>query len=130
MGMTAEIVAERYGVSREQQDAFAARSQERAVAAIEAGHFEREIVPVTPPRTEVPFLRDEHPRADTTVESLAAAPARIQARRRHRHGGQLGRDQRRRRGARADAGLGGRSAGASLPGSFCAPSRSAGSSPR
>ncbi len=72
MGMTAELVAERYGVSREQQDAFAARSQERAVAAIEAGHFEPEIVPVTPPRTEVPFLRDEHPRADTTAESLAA----------------------------------------------------------
>ncbi len=72
MGMTAEIVAERYGVSREQQDAFALRSQERATAAIEAGHFEREIVPVTPPRTDVPFARDEHPRADTTVESLAA----------------------------------------------------------
>ena len=72
MGMTAELVAERYGVSREQQDAFAARSQARAVAAIEAGHFEPEIVPVTPPRTEVPFLRDEHPRADTTAESLAA----------------------------------------------------------
>ena len=72
MGMTAELVAERYGVSREQQDAFAARSQERAVAAIEAGHFEPEIVPVTPPRTEVPFVRDEHPRADTTAESLAA----------------------------------------------------------
>lgn len=72
MGMTAELVAERYAVSREQQDAFAGRSQARAVAAIEAGHFEREIVPVTPPRTEVPFLRDEHPRADTTVESLAA----------------------------------------------------------
>ena len=72
MGMTAEIVAERYGVSREQQDGFALRSQERAAAAIEAGHFEREIVSVTPPRTEIPFLRDEHPRADTTVESLAA----------------------------------------------------------
>ena len=72
MGMTAELVAERYGVSREQQDAFAARSQARAVAAIEAGHFEPEIVPVTPPRTEVPFVRDEHPRADTTAESLAA----------------------------------------------------------
>ncbi|MCC6222104.1 MAG: thiolase family protein [Thermoleophilia bacterium] len=72
MGMTAELVADRYGVSRGEQDAFAARSQERAATAIAAGHFEREIVPVTPPRTEVPFARDEHPRADTTLESLAA----------------------------------------------------------
>ena len=71
MGMTAEIVADRYGVSREQQDVFAARSQQRAVAAIEAGHFEREIVPVTPPRASEPFAVDEHPRPGTTVETLA-----------------------------------------------------------
>ena len=71
MGATAETVAERYGVGREEQDAFAARSQERALAAIEAGHFEREIVPVQPPRAEQPFVRDEHPRAGTTAETLA-----------------------------------------------------------
>jgi acetyl-CoA C-acetyltransferase len=69
MGETAERVAERYGVSREEQDLFAARSQERAVHAIEAGHFDREIVPIDVPRGE-PFARDEHPRAGTTVEDL------------------------------------------------------------
>ena len=71
MGATAETVAARYGVGREEQDAFAARSQERALAAIEAGCFEREIVPVQPPRAEQPFSRDEHPRAGTTAETLA-----------------------------------------------------------
>jgi acetyl-CoA C-acetyltransferase len=70
MGYTGELVAERYGVSREEQDAFAATSQERAVVAIEAGHFEREIVPVEIPRGE-PFARDEHPRPGTTVETLS-----------------------------------------------------------
>jgi acetyl-CoA C-acetyltransferase len=69
MGETAERVAERYGVGREEQDLFAARSQERAVHAIEAGHFDREIVPIEVPRGE-PFARDEHPRAGTTVEDL------------------------------------------------------------
>jgi acetyl-CoA C-acetyltransferase len=71
MGATAEVVAKRYGVSREEQDAFAARSQQRAAAAIEAGHFEGEIVPVTPPGADGPFARDEHPRPGTTVETLA-----------------------------------------------------------
>jgi acetyl-CoA C-acetyltransferase len=71
MGMTAEHVAERYEVSREAQDAFAATSQQRAVAAAEAGHFDAEIVPITPPRADAPFTRDEHPRPGTTVESLA-----------------------------------------------------------
>ena len=71
MGVTAERVAERYGVDREEQDRFAARSQARAAAAIEAGHFEAEIVPVQPPRAEEPFRRDEHPRPGTTTEALA-----------------------------------------------------------
>ena len=71
MGYTAELVAERYGVSRAEQDAFAATSQERAAAAIEAGHFEREIVPVPAPRAAEPFARDEHPRPGTTAEALA-----------------------------------------------------------
>jgi acetyl-CoA C-acetyltransferase len=69
MGETAERVAERYGVSREDQDLFAARSQERAIRAIEEGHFDREIVPVDVPRGE-PVVRDEHPRAGITVEDL------------------------------------------------------------
>jgi acetyl-CoA C-acetyltransferase len=70
MGLTAENVAERYGVSREDMDAYAQRSQERAVAAREGGIFDREIVPVTgPDGREV--SRDEGPRADSTVEKLA-----------------------------------------------------------
>lgn len=71
MGHTGELVAERYGVSRADQDAFAATSQARAGAAITAGHFDAEIVPVTPPKADAPFARDEHPRPDTTVEALA-----------------------------------------------------------
>ncbi len=71
MGYTAELVAERYGVTREEQDVFATRSQERAVAAIEAGHSDAEIVPIPVPRADEPFARDEHPRAGTTVEALA-----------------------------------------------------------
>jgi acetyl-CoA C-acetyltransferase len=70
MGETAERVAERYGVSRADQDAFAARSQERALAAIEAGAFDEEILPIQPPRADAPFARDEHPRAGTTLDSL------------------------------------------------------------
>jgi acetyl-CoA C-acetyltransferase len=69
MGETAERVAEKYAVSREEQDRFAARSQERAVRAIEEGHFDREIIPVPRPKAD-PFARDEHPRAGVTVEDL------------------------------------------------------------
>ncbi len=71
MGNTGEMVAERYNVTREQQDEFAARSQGRAVAAIEAGHFDDQIVPITPPKADEPFTRDEHPRPGTTPEALA-----------------------------------------------------------
>ncbi len=70
MGQTAEHVAERYGISREEQDELAARSQQRAAAAIAEGHFEAEIVPIPVPRSDEPFVRDEHPRPDTTVEGL------------------------------------------------------------
>jgi acetyl-CoA C-acetyltransferase len=70
MGQTAENVAEKYGVSREDQDAFAKQSQDRAVAAQEAGVFEREIAPVTLPDGSV-FSKDEGPRPGTTVEKLA-----------------------------------------------------------
>ena len=78
MGETAENVVERYGdrldVSRERQDAFALRSHQRAVAAIEGGLFDDQIVPVeVPQRKGDPILvsRDEHPRADTSMEALA-----------------------------------------------------------
>jgi acetyl-CoA acetyltransferase family protein len=74
LGETAEIVAERYGVSRAQQDAFAAESQARAAAAIEAGRFDDQLVPVPVPGADgsvVHVERDEHPRPGTTTEVLA-----------------------------------------------------------
>src|SRR4051812_19318188 len=70
MGLTAENVAERYGVSREDQDRYAERSQERAVAAQEAGVFDREIVPVTLADGTV-VAKDDGPRASSTYEKLA-----------------------------------------------------------
>jgi 3-oxoadipyl-CoA thiolase len=74
MGETAENVAERWGVDRERQDAFALQSQQRAVAAIEAGRFDDQIVPVevTGRKGDTTVIsRDEHPRADTSAEALA-----------------------------------------------------------
>jgi acetyl-CoA C-acetyltransferase len=70
MGLTAENVAERYGVTREQQDEYAQRSQERAVAAQESGVFDREIVPVQVNGTSV--SKDDGPRASSTLEKLAS----------------------------------------------------------
>src|SRR5579883_3205941 len=75
MGETAENVAERYGIGREEQDAFALRSHQRAVAAQQTGKFEQEIVPVSIPQKKgeaVIVARDEHPRSDTSLEKLAA----------------------------------------------------------
>jgi acetyl-CoA C-acetyltransferase len=70
MGMTAENVAEQYGVSREDMDAFAKLSQDRAVAAQESGHFDVEISPVTKDDGTV-VSRDDGPRPGTTLERLA-----------------------------------------------------------
>jgi 3-oxoadipyl-CoA thiolase len=75
MGETAENVAQRYGVSRTDQDAFALRSQQNAVAAQQSGRFAAEIVPVTIPQKKgepIVVAVDEHPRADTTLQKLAA----------------------------------------------------------
>jgi 3-oxoadipyl-CoA thiolase len=66
MGETGENVAERWGVSRDDQDAFALESQQRWAAAAEAGRFDDELVPVGD------VVRDEHPRPDTTLEKLAS----------------------------------------------------------
>ncbi|MGB3834340.1 MAG: 3-oxoadipyl-CoA thiolase [Mesorhizobium sp.] len=77
MPETAENVAEDFAVSRADQDAFAARSQAKAVAAQENGRLAEEIVPVTIPQRKgdaVVVARDEHPRAGTTAESLARLP--------------------------------------------------------
>jgi 3-oxoadipyl-CoA thiolase len=74
MGETGENVAEQCGVSREEQDEFALRSQQRAVAAIEAGHFRSQIVPVSVPQPKgdpIVVERDEHPRPDSSAEALA-----------------------------------------------------------
>ena len=74
MGVTAENLAERYGISRDEQDAFALESQRRTSAAQEAGRFEDEIVTVEIPQRRgepVRFERDEFPRTDCTAESLA-----------------------------------------------------------
>jgi len=81
MGETAEEVAAKWKITREEQDAFALASQKKAAAAVAAGGFDREIVPFTvPPKGRgaepVVFARDESPRADTTLEGLAKlAPA-------------------------------------------------------
>jgi acetyl-CoA acyltransferase len=77
MPETGENVAEDFSVSRADQDAFAARSQARAIAAIERGRLAKEITPVSiPQRKSEPVVveRDEHPRAGTTVEQLARLP--------------------------------------------------------
>lgn len=74
MGITAENVAERFGISREEQDAFALASQQKAEAAIKEGRFKDEIVPVEIPQRKgdpVLFDTDEHPRFGTTLEALA-----------------------------------------------------------
>lgn len=75
LGETAENVAEKYSVTREQQDAFGLRSHRNAVAAAEAGRLDDEMIPVAAPRRRggpVVHGRDEGPRPDTTIEQLAA----------------------------------------------------------
>ncbi|MAG99007.1 MAG: 3-oxoadipyl-CoA thiolase [Alphaproteobacteria bacterium] len=77
MPETAENVAQEFQVSRADQDAFAQRSQQRAGAAREAGHFADEIVPVTIPQRrgdDIVIEHDEHPRPETTLEGLAKLP--------------------------------------------------------
>jgi len=82
MGLTAERLAKRYGITREQADEFSLRSHQKAIAAIQAGKFEDEVVPVPvsfttpngskPKRIDIVFKVDEGPRADTTLEALAS----------------------------------------------------------
>lgn len=74
MGVTAENLCEQYELTREELDQFAAYSQQKAVAAIEAGRFEDEIVPVVIPQRKgepIVFAKDEFPRVGTTAEKLA-----------------------------------------------------------
>ena len=74
MGITAENIAERYNISREEQDIFAASSQQKAQQAIESGRFKDEIIPIQVPKRKGEFTvvdTDEFPRFGTTAESLA-----------------------------------------------------------
>ena len=74
MGITAENVAEQYGITREDQDSFALQSQKRAVAAVESGRFKEEIIPVEIPQKRgepLIFDTDEFPRKDASLESLS-----------------------------------------------------------
>ena len=74
MGITAENLVDKYGISREDQDAFAAASQRKAIEAIETGRFVDEITPILIPQRKgdpIAFATDEQPRAGTTAESLA-----------------------------------------------------------
>ncbi|MFK8329631.1 acetyl-CoA C-acetyltransferase [Pseudomonas sp. BJa5] len=78
MGITAENLVEKYGISREDQDAFAAASQQKAAAAIESGRFVDEITPILIPQRKgdpLAFSTDEQPRAGTTAESLGKLKA-------------------------------------------------------
>ena len=72
MGITAENLAEKYDITREQQDAFSLQSQQRAVAAIDAGYFKEQIVPfeMKTRKGVTVFDTDEHPKASTTPEAL------------------------------------------------------------
>jgi acetyl-CoA acyltransferase len=82
MGLTAERLAKRFGITREQADEFSLNSHKKAIAAIQGGKFEDEIVPVPvsfttpngakPKRTDIIFKVDEGPRADTNMEALAS----------------------------------------------------------
>jgi len=76
MGATAETLADRYGITRDEQDAYAVETQRRAGAAYGEGLFADEIVPVTVPgkKGDVVIDTDEHPRFDATIESMAKLP--------------------------------------------------------
>jgi acetyl-CoA C-acetyltransferase len=74
MGMTGELVAEKYGITRQRQDAYAVESHRRAIDAIKSGRFQDEIVPISIKQKKgdpVQFSTDESPRADTSLEALA-----------------------------------------------------------
>src|SRR5207248_4854855 len=82
MGLTAERVAQRFGITREAADEFSLRSHQKALAAIQAGKFDEEIIPVPvsfttpngskPKRQDIIFKMDEGPRADTSLEALSS----------------------------------------------------------
>lgn len=83
MGITAENLVDKYQISREEQDAFALSSQQKALAAMEYGRFSSEIIPISIPQKKgvvTLFDKDQGPRAGTTLEGLARLPAAFKAR--------------------------------------------------
>ncbi|WP_059105892.1 thiolase family protein [Shouchella shacheensis] len=77
MGITAENLVKKYGISREKQDDYSLRSQQRMGSAMEAGYFDEQIVPIEVPQRRgeaISFHKDEHPRPSTTREALAKLP--------------------------------------------------------
>jgi acetyl-CoA C-acetyltransferase len=82
MGITAENLVDKYQISREQQDAFALGSQQKALSAMESGRFSSEIIPISIPQKKglvTLFDKDQGPRAGTTLEGLARLPAAFKA---------------------------------------------------
>ena len=82
MGITAENLVDKYQISREEQDAFALNSQQKALAAMESGRFSSEIIPISIPQKKgavTLFDKDQGPRAGTTIEGLARLPAAFKA---------------------------------------------------
>ena len=106
MGVTAENLAEQYGIGREDQDEFAANSQQKAERAVADGVFKDEIVPIAVPVKSGTRVvdNDEHPRPGTTAEAQATLRAAFPPRRRHGHDGQRLRRQRWGGGDRRDVG--------------------------
>ncbi len=104
MGVTAENVASKCSITREQQDTFAVQSHKRAAAAIAAGHFKTQILPIELKSKKGPitFDTDEHVRADSSMEGMGEAQGRLHQGKRHGHRRQRVRHQRRRGSRRAD----------------------------
>ena len=102
-GISAEVIAEEWGLSREQLDEYSYESHQRAIRAIDEGRFEREIVPieVSNPHAGSLFAVDETPRRDTSLEKTGGAGAGVQGGRRG-HGGRIEPDRRRRGGDAGD----------------------------
>ena len=113
MGVTAENVAAKCGITRAQQDEFAVESHRRAAAAIAAGHFKSQILPIELKSKKGPiqFDTDEHVRTDVVAGKHGQAEGGVPERERHRHRGQRVGHQRCRRGGRADGEIGRRRQG-------------------
>ena len=105
MGQTAEVLAKEFGITRAEQDEFALRSHQRAVAAWKRGFFTDEVVPVPANVTGGAAVTTGHrPAAEPVARSAGQAEADLRSQERHRHAGQQLPDHRRRRRARPDSG--------------------------